>query len=399
MRIAFVSDWFSEKMGYAENALPKAMVRLGHEIHVITTNTQPYFDSPMYSETYEPFIGPGIVDCGSKSWDGYTLHRLPHGRDLMGRVRLKGLVSKLRDIRPDIVQTFETVSQSTIEVVLAKPILGYRLFLESHIHASVFSKAVKKRPFLTKYCLPLYRATFGTATNLLIEKCYPISEDAADIITEFFGLHRDKVEVVSLGVDTDLFHPLDDPFARRTRERLREDLGFRSSEIVCLYTGRLSSDKGPLVLADAVGELVHRGKHFRGLFVGGGTRNYVKAIQERPGCIVHSFVPSAALPPFYWAADVGVWPKQESTSQLDAVASGIPIIISNSAKVFDRIRGNGLTYKEDDVSDLVRQLEFLEAPAVRRRMGEIGSARVREFYSWHDIARKRLQDYESALET
>jgi len=397
MRIAFVSDWFSEKMGYAENALPKAMVSLGHEIHLITSTTQPYFDSPMYRETYEPFIGPGIVDCGSKPWDGYMLHRLPHGRDLMGRVRIKGLVRKLRDLRPDVVQTFETASQSTMEVVLAKPILGYRLFVESHIHASVFSKAMKKRLLLTKYCLPLYRATLGTVTNLFVEKCYPISEDAADIVTEFFGLRKDKVEVVSLGVDTDLFHPPDNPVAQQTRERLREQLGWGPSEIVCIYTGRLSSEKGALLLAHAVAALVSKGARFRGLFVGGGKLDDGAAIRERRGCVVHSFVPSATLSPYYWAADIGVWPKQESTSQLDAIACGIPIVISNSSGVLDRVHGNGLTYEEDNVSDLVRQLEFLEAPAVRRRMGKIGSTRARESYSWHCIAEKRLRDYESAL--
>lgn len=36
MQIAIVSDWFSEKMGYAENFLPKAMASLGHEVHLVT---------------------------------------------------------------------------------------------------------------------------------------------------------------------------------------------------------------------------------------------------------------------------------------------------------------------------------------------------------------------------
>jgi len=32
MRIAFVSSYFSEGMGYTENMLPKALALLGHEV-------------------------------------------------------------------------------------------------------------------------------------------------------------------------------------------------------------------------------------------------------------------------------------------------------------------------------------------------------------------------------
>ena len=61
MRIVLLSDWYAEQMGYAENALPKALAELGHEVHVLTSDAQPYFDSPDYAATYEPFIGPGLV--------------------------------------------------------------------------------------------------------------------------------------------------------------------------------------------------------------------------------------------------------------------------------------------------------------------------------------------------
>jgi hypothetical protein len=57
MRIAIISDWFSEKMGYAENCLPKALASLGHEVHLITSNVQPYFNSPNYRETYDLLSG------------------------------------------------------------------------------------------------------------------------------------------------------------------------------------------------------------------------------------------------------------------------------------------------------------------------------------------------------
>src|ERR1700694_3464254 len=114
MRIAIISDWFSEKMGYSENCLPGALSALGHEVHVITSNTQVYFNSETYQDTYEQFLGPPIVACGIKKLDGFTLHRLPL-TDFRGEWRIQGLVQKLAGLRPHIVQTFEVQNWTTFE--------------------------------------------------------------------------------------------------------------------------------------------------------------------------------------------------------------------------------------------------------------------------------------------
>jgi glycosyltransferase involved in cell wall biosynthesis len=385
MRIVIISDWFAEKMGYAENCLPKALASLGHEVHLVTSNVQVYFNSATYKEIYEPFIGPGVVSCGVKEFDGYTLHRLPYAQ-WRGQLYIKGLLRRLFAIQPQIVQTFDVLSLTTYEAALAKPFLGFKLFLESHMHASVFHPATRRGGIRERFNWLVYGATIGHLVSSLSEKCYPISIDAADVAVRFFGVERRKVNICSLGVDTDLFRQVSDEASQRVRLQLRQQLGFSESDIVCIYTGRFSKDKNPLCLAQAIGSLVAHGEPFRGLFVGSGTQTDVVAIQACPGCVVHPFVPVLELPPFYWAADIGVWPKQESTSQLDAAACGL-----------ERTDGNGLTYDEGDVFDLAQTIRMLADPNLRRRMGDIGSRKMREHFSWDRIAGQRIQDYEAAL--
>ncbi|MCK4786557.1 MAG: glycosyltransferase family 4 protein, partial [Desulfobacteraceae bacterium] len=391
MRIVIISDWFAEKMGYAENCLPKAIASLGHEVHLITSNVQPYFNSPTYEETYEPFIGPGVVACEVKELDGYTLHRLPYAQ-WRGRLRIKGLLRRLFAIQPQIVQTFDVLSLTTYEAALAKPFLGFKLFLESHLHASVFHPATRRGGIRERFNWLVYGATKGRLVSSLSEKCYPISIDAADVAVRFFGVEGRKVNICPLGVDTDLFRPASAEASREMRSQLRQQLGFSQSDIVCIYTGRFSEGKNPLCLAQAIGSLVAQGDPFRGLFVGSGPQK--DAIRACPGCVVHPFVPVRELPPFYWAADIGVWPKQESTSQLDAAACGLPIILSNRVQARERIDGNGLTYEEGDVFDLTQTIRMLADPNLRRRMGDIGSRKMREHFSWDRIAGQRMQDYE-----
>jgi hypothetical protein len=38
MRIAFITPWYSERMGYLENSLSKAVAGLGHEVHVFSSS-------------------------------------------------------------------------------------------------------------------------------------------------------------------------------------------------------------------------------------------------------------------------------------------------------------------------------------------------------------------------
>jgi glycosyltransferase involved in cell wall biosynthesis len=397
MKIAIISDWFSEKMGYAENCLPKALASLGHETHLITTNAQTYFNSTTYKETYEPFIGPGIVSCGSKRLYGYTLHRLPYGK-FFGRLRIRGLRQKLIELCPEIVQTFDVISLATLEAALLKFSLGYELFLESHMHASVFPLALGKGSLREKMYWPIYAYTFGRFVDMLTNKCYPISIDAAEIVTGYFGISPGKVDVVPLGVDTDLFCPPNTDTAQKIREQLRYSLGIEPNEVVCVYTGRFSKDKYPLCLAHAIAKLVAEGEPFRGLFVGSGPSQDVEAIRRTPGCVVQPFVPTSDLPKYYWAADIGVWPRQESTSQLDAAACGLPLILSNRIKVLERVEGSGLLYEEDNPDHLAHQILRLSSPETRQKMGEIGMYKVRNHFSWVQIARQRLQDYEAALQ-
>ena len=396
MRIVIVSDWFAEKMGYAENCLPKALAALGHDVHLVTSDGQIYFDSPEYADTYAPFIGPPTVPTGVKTLDGYTLHRLPH-RYRRGRLRIGGLYGKLRAIRPDIVQVFDVCNVSPREAALAQPLLGYKLFLESHVHASVFGADWRSASRKRRLWRALSRRTVGAFISWRSEKCYPISEDAAEISVGLYGVARAKIEVCPLGVDTELFRPPESPDARASRRELRARLGFREEDIVCVYTGRFSPSKGPQVLANAIASLTSQGEPFKGLFVGGGTEAEIAGLRNSPGCQVVPFVPTCDLPPYYWAADIGVWPKQESTSQLDAAAVGLPIILSDRITVLERVTGNGLTYREGDSADLAERIESLRSPQLRRRLGNAGSRKMATSYSWAQIAEKRAADYMASL--
>jgi len=309
-----------------------------------------------------------------------------------------GLTSKLRSVRPQIVQGTHVIGWTPLQAALTKPLLGYKLFTGNHYHASVFPLSSKKLSFWSKDLLScrITRTLPGWLGSLFMEKCYAISPDCADVASHFFGVPRNKIVVCPLGVDTELFNPISSEKEEADRKQLRERLGFSACDIVCIYTGRFSEDKNPLLLARVIAQFVQRGECFRGLFVGNGVQ--ARAIQACPGCVLHPFVPVDKLVPLYRASDIGVWPTQESTSMLDAAACGLPIVANHSMSATERLDGNGVAYRLNDLDDLMRALLTLRDQEVRARLGCAGSQKVLRKFSWESVARQRLRDYEAAIQ-
>ena len=395
LRVVLLSEVFCRNMGYLENMLPKSLARLGVEVHVLATDLPPGYRQKSPADLYEGFLQswqPGTAQTS----DGFTLHILGH-KQVLGHVRIAGLREKLRELSPAIVQTMTPIGWIALDAACSKLSRGYKLFTGCHHHASVFPLASRTAPIWSAArlrCLAV-RTLPGRLVSLATEKCYAITADCAGVASRFFGVPRCKIEISPLGVDTEIFHR-----ARGTREvvnqaALRRKLGFSDSDIVCIYTGRFTKDKNPLLLANAIAQLQAAGKSFRGLFLGNGPQ--AAEIQKCPGNVTHPFEPVHELGVFFRAADIGVWPAQESLSMLDAAACGLPIIVNHTMSAPERISGNGLTYRLNDLDDLIRALLDLQNSLRRREMGAIGAERMAREFSWDSIALRRLSDYETAL--
>jgi glycosyltransferase involved in cell wall biosynthesis len=395
MRVVLLSETFTKGMGYLENLLPKYLARLGVEMHVVASDLPCYYRQQDIKKVYNGFIEP--LQPGSvEARDGFTLHILGH-RKTFGHMRMTGLREKLRSICPDVVQTSTPIGWIALDAARCKAALGYKLFTGSHHHASVFSLAINPAPLWSAgrlKCLAL-RTIPGQLVSQVTEKCHAITEDCADVATRFFGVPRNKIEICPLGVDTELFHAAASAGDAADRAARRARLGFRENEIVCIYTGRFSGEKNPLLLGRAVAELRRQGEPYAGLFIGNGEQG--EEIRKCEGCATHPFVKVEELGALYRSADIGVWPAQESLSMLDAAACGLPVVANDTMTARERLDGNGVRYRLNDQGDLARALLGLRDAQKRRAMGERGARRMAEQFSWESIARRRIEDYEAAL--
>ena len=121
-----------------------------------------------------------------------------------------------------------------------------------------------------------------------VAHCYAIAPDCAYVAIHHYGMAASKVSVLPLGTDTDVFRPVRDDLDRQERGVLRAELNVREGDHVAIYTGRLTDDKNPMLLAQAVAALRSSGQPWVGLFVGDGPQKDL--IGSTDGCQVVGFV-------------------------------------------------------------------------------------------------------------
>ncbi len=203
------------------------------------------------------------------------------------------------------------------------------------------------------------------------------------------------VSIWSRGIDHARFNP-----ARRDTE-WRRALGIGDDEMAVGFLGRLVKEKGLDVYADVAAELRRRGAPHKLLVVGDGPARGWFAGQ----------VPDAAFAGFQTGDDLGravasmdvlFNPSVTETFgnvTAEAMAAGVPVLAARATGAVDLVADGetGFLVPPRDVAAYAEALARLSAdPALRRRMGEAGHARVAD-YRWEVVNEAVLRAYREVM--
>ena len=210
----------------------------------------------------------------------------------------------------------------------------------------------------------------------------------ADQLTSLYGIPRNRIEILTPGVDRGLFRPGSPTSARRA-------LGLSDCPVL-LFVGRIQAFKGLDVAIDAMG--FSKNNDAQLVVVGGlsgdqGPETYrdIKRrierheLQER--VIFVEPQPHQLLPTYYQAADVCLVPSRSESFglvALEAAACGVPVVASSVGGLRDNVVDGvtGLLVNERDPAKFAAALdELLERPDLRRAMGDRGVERA-ALHSW-----------------
>ncbi len=225
-----------------------------------------------------------------------------------------------------------------------------------------------------------------------------ISDYSKQTITEAYGIDRDRVGVVRLGVDTGRFRPASEEAVKATRERLRLPREY------LLYVGNLMPRKNitGLIRAFEILKSEHRIPH--SLLIVGRRRWMTGEIfrcAERSGVsreiVFTGYASADDLPAIYTGAALHVLPsffEGFGITLLESMACGTPVAASNTTSIPEVVGDAGLLFDPGDFADMAgKMVDLIEDDGLRRSLVEKGYQQVKRF-TWEQSARKTLQALE-----
>ena len=389
MRIIHVTPKFRPDVGYQENYLPSHQRDLGHEVKLVTSSVP---SDAIHTNT--PVDAPGTYEYG-----GIETFRLESWFDIAdgGIVVMRGLERLLRQLDPDIIHVHTLFNTSTLRAVRYASTADVPVFVDVHvdndnIHLDRLYKKIGFKigsDLLSEYVVP--RA----------ESIFPVNPQAQRFLRTELEVPESQIEFLPLGVDREAFSP-----DAAAGQMLRNRYGIARDKLLVLTVGNLGPTKDIEVLLEAFADVSETTEESRLVIVGDGPTDYVEQLQQavedlglKDQVLFTGTVPHDELPAFFNAADVGVWPGKLGISAVEAIGTGLPIVVCESrATEFLVSNGNGRTFARGDVDSLAEELEaYLHDEKRRERHGRNAARFATETLAWDQIARKSLDAYRSAL--
>ncbi|MFQ5885701.1 MAG: glycosyltransferase family 4 protein [Anaerolineae bacterium] len=203
---------------------------------------------------------------------------------------------------------------------------------------------------------------------------------------------RGRVAVIpQFGVDPEIYKP----HAHQKREA-----GF------CIgYIGRLVEEKGVDLLLHALSDLPGE---WRLRILGSGPQkgqlqSLVQELGLKEQVAFDSPIPSPGMPDYYRGLDLLVlpsrtrphWKEQFGRVLIEAMATGVPVVGSDSGEIPHVIGDAGLIFPEDDALALRGAIEKIGGDErLRQRLAQTGRERVLERYTQAQIALETYQVYQ-----
>jgi 1,2-diacylglycerol 3-alpha-glucosyltransferase len=177
---------------------------------------------------------------------------------------------------------------------------------------------------------------------------------------ESIGIEKDRIFIISNGVDVELFHPSVE------KKALRQEFGIPDDEIVILSVGRLTNAKKPLTTIEIFSHLEGKNENLTLCIVGNGelmesAQNLVKTKGLRK-VIFLGHVKYQNLPNLYACSDYYIMTSKYEGGMppltlAEAMASGLPCIVSDIPQLeIVRVANCGIIVNFEDVekaSDII----------------------------------------------
>lgn len=392
MKIIHITNYYMPELGYQEYYLAKYHSGMGHEVHIITSDKA----YPKQSDylVFKDIFPDRQLTTGDFLTEDFTVHRLPSCVEFNMQLFLRGIIIKIESISPDIVFMHGFTRFETIHISLWKKLShkSFILVVDDHMQLSAYVERGYRKIYYKAF--NFFIRSFGLIDAM--DRVVAISAETKQYLQLFFPIPDDKISIISLGVDREKF-----TYSSSARIIQREQLGIPKDAFLIIYAGKIVPPKKCDWVYEIAREYLQSNPNVFLLFVGSGTDSKyaqdIKQITRNDGLenkvIWHSHIPHDELPNFFSAADVAIWPYQETMAALEAASCSLPIILRDS-KIGQEyvINGNGFACSSLEEQKIALG-KLIADPSMQHNMGEKGTELILNKYDWKMVAKTFLSIY------
>ncbi len=400
MRILHIARYFQPGMGYQENGLLPAQMRLGHDVTLITSDR--YAPHPNYRETMKWSEDKRVVGPGRRMEDGIDVIRVKVVWEWPAHwwVVWRGLWEAVDSVKPDIIHTHcAVIASSTFQILWGNLFRRYPIVVDDHNNYFNIQPYTWPKWFLYHTFKHVMRPVLMRSVGRVLA----ISHEVRTYLHKELGIRPEFTAINTLGADPRKFHRV--PGEGR---RIRKEIGVPEDAVVLVNAGKITRAKDNHVLLEAMGRLARQTDRAHLIMIGnapGDYRQELEGIIRKHGIesrvTWRDFMPNEELPAVYSAADIGVWPGDASITYLECASCGVPLVLpdceySRCAMTND----NGLYFERGNAEALADALGALVADDDRRsEMGRNSRELIEKELNWDALAGQTIAIYQEVIDT
>lgn len=367
----YVDGW-----GYQENLLPEYLQRNGVENHIIASND----NLPAYlnKEMKENIVKKG----NSYNIGDIKIHKIKGKKITTSLLVPYGLKEKIEEISPDVI-FHHNVSITTMPIVskYAKK-HSCKLFVDNHADEINMSK---NKLWILLYYKILSRLACQIRSDVYT-KFYGVTNSRCDFINKYFGVPKNKIELLPIGADTDLADTLGNKYELRNKYKFSQD------EKIVVSGGKMGIDKGTYDLINAIEELGAEQKIKLILFGKFEDSETLELAKSKDFVTIYGWCDRIRTLELLRLADAACWPIHHTTLNEDAIAVETPLIIRRTGTTEHLVYGNGIWLERGNKEELKKAIEFFYSKKGDNFSNIIKECKnMKEYLSYNNISCKIIQ--------
>lgn len=388
MKIVHLMGYFVPEFGYQEYYLAKKHKDMGHDVYVVASDLLYPFPNieNMLKEA-------GAINTsrnrkpGLAVVDGIKVCRLKHFFEYSDFILVKGLKQSLAEINPDVVFAHESRQGLPALAAYYKNMFKYKLVVDQHDFYHKIPNHPLHKKILRFLDYFLFRRFVVDYSLKRADKIVAVTRKTKQFLEKTHKINPRSIFLIPLGVDTDFFK-----FNGKARIAIRKKYNLKENDVALVFSGTIVRRKGIEILLQAVFEI--KNKNLKLMIVGSGDKSYMQDLDKlgkklgiENKVIFTGFVKKDKVKDYFSAADIGVWPGNNSVSIMEAMACGLPIIMADLQLSHLASYNNGLKFPQHNKEKLKELLEKLIGnKKLRTDMAKNSVSAIKKYYSYDTIA-------------